>query len=199
MPHLTGFFAEFPDLDKVAPEDLASWLKNKPESHTLVNFFGNRLLYPQTIAQNPEELEIDFAILREAVKQKPDLVYDPKNAKLYLPQLFLERFPPLSRLAGAIIEALNPGGVTQIYIKDKAVVKIAGTLISPPDVEKLPQDKNGIKIEVNGVAGNLKLDTLSISNIPQLEVNVKIGDKNYNVAGGILGVIIDLRRKPAHE
>lgn len=199
MPHLTGFFAEFSDLDRVTSNDISSWLKGKPDSHVIVNFFGNRLLYPQTIALNSAELEMDFAILREAVKQKPDLVYDSKNSKLFLQQSLLERFPPVSRLAGAIIEAINPVGVTKIYIKGEGVVKPAGTLISPPDIEKLPQDKNGVKIEVNGVEGHLKLNTLSISAISQTEAKIKIGSKNYDVTGGILGVIIDLRIKTERE
>lgn len=198
MPHLTGFFAEFPDLDKVNEGDIASWIKSKPESHVLLNFFGNRILYPQTIAQNAEDLEIDFAILREAVKQKPDVVYDFKSNRILLPQLYLDRFPPLPRLAGAIIEALSPRGVTKIYLKDKMAVKLCGTLICPPDLEKVSQS-GSVKIEVNGVAGSLKLNTLSISKISGKEVKIKIADKDYSVNGGVLGVIIDLRTKTLHE
>lgn len=195
MPHLTGVFEEFPDLDKVTPGEISSWLRSKPETHVLVNFFGNRLLYPQTIATNHEELEIDFAILREGIKQKPDLVYDAKGNKVFLPQLFLDRFPSLPRLAGAIIEALNPKGEVQIYIKDKSTVKIAGTLISPTDIEQLSKDKKTVKIEVNGVLSTLNINTLSISPINQAEVKIKIGDKSYKVIGGVLGIIIDLRLK----
>lgn len=194
MPHLTRVFEEFPDLDKVTPGEISSWLRSKPETHVLVNFFGNRLLYPQTIATNHEELEIDFAILREGIKQKPDLVYDAKGNKIFLPQLFLDRFPSLPRLAGSIIEALNPKGEVQIYIKDKSTVKIAGTLISPEDIELLAKYKS-VKVEVNGVLSTLDTNTLSISPINQAEVKIKIGDKSYKVIGGVLGIIIDLRLK----
>ena len=195
MPHLTGVFEEFPDLDKVTPGEISSWLRSKPETHVLVNFFGNRLLYPQTIALNPIESEIDFAILREGIKQKPGLVYDAQSNKIFIPQSFLNRFPPLTRLVGAVIEALSPKGEIQIYIKDKTTVKIAGTLISPTDIDQLAKDAKSLKIEVNGVESILNFNTLSISPINRPEIVVKIGNKSYKVIGGELGIIIDLRLK----
>ena len=192
MPHLTGFFAEFPDLDKIPPGDIAGWLKNKPESHVLINFFGNRLLYPQTIAQNQKDLEMDFAILREALKQKPEVVYDPKSSRILLPELYIDRFP-LARLAGAVVEALSPDGITQIYVKDNKTVKLAGTLIRPHEIEDLAKAGSSVKIEVGGVAGVLKINSLNISQIEGSGQKIKIADKEYIVNGGILGIIIDLR------
>lgn len=193
MPHLTGSFAEFPDLDKIPPGDIAGWLKNKPESHVLINFFGNRLLYPQTIAQNQKDLEIDFAILREALKQRPDTVYDPKSSRILLPESYIDRFPPLARLAGAVVEALNPKGITQIYIKDNKTVKLAGTVIRPLEIEDLAKTGSSVRFEVSGVAGVLKLNSLNISQIDGTGQKIKIAEKEYIVSGGILGVIIDLR------
>lgn len=192
MPHLTGVFEQFPDLDKVPGQNLLSWMQVKVDKHALVNILGNRILYPQTIAINKSEMEIDLAILREAVKQKPALVYEPQTNKLYIPELFLQRFPPPVRLAGVIIEAISPKGLIQIYLKSKKA-KLIGSLISPVDVNKLVSEQKKVKIVVDGVEGTLNPDTLSISRITDSQVKIKIGNKDYIVSGGELGVIIDLR------
>ncbi len=193
MPHLTGVFEEFPELDKVTIAQIASWLTNKPENHTLSNFFGNRLLYPQTVAVNELDLEIDLAILREAIKQKPAIVSEPQKNKLFIPENMVTRFPPLSRLAGVLIEALSPKGISQIYIKDRNQVKLVGTLVSPSDLSKILKDKKIVKVLVDGVESRLNVDTISISPIASPEVKIKIEDTEYKVFGGELGVIIDLR------
>ncbi len=193
MPHLSGVFEQFPDLDKVSPQNLLIWLRIKVDEHALINMLGNRILYPQTIAINKSELEIDMAILREGMRQKPALVYEAQTNKLYIPEAFLNRFPPLARLAGVIIEAINPKGVIQILLKGQNKVKLIGSLISPAEAEKLSGDKAKIKINVDGVEGTLNPKTLSISQIEAPQVKIKIEDKDYTVAGGELGVIIDMR------
>lgn len=193
MPHLSGIFEEFPDLDKVSPLQIETWLKNKPEIHALANFLGNRLLYPQTVALSQSEMEIDLAILREAIKQKPALIADFQRSKLFIPQDYLYRFPPLPRLVGALIEAINPKGVYQIHIKNQNQLKLVGSLISPPDIEKLSQGKKEICVDVGGFASKLRVNTVSISRIEASEVKVIIGGNEYKVNGGELGVIIDLR------
>lgn len=193
MPHLSGVFEQFPDLDKVSPQNLSSWLRIKIDKHDLVNILGNRILYPQTISINKSELEMDLAILREGLKQKPALVYEAQTNKLYIPETFLARLPPLARLAGVIIEAINPKGVIQIFLRGQNKVKLIGSLISPPDVEKLVSDKPKVRINVDGVEGTLNPGSLSISQIEAPQIKIKIEDKDYTVSGGELGVIIDMR------
>lgn len=193
MPHLTGVFEEFPDLDKVTVVQIASWLVNKPENHTLSNYFGNRLLYPQTVAVNELDMEIDLAILREAIRQKPAIVSEPQRNKLYIPENMVTRFPPLSRLAGVLIESLSPKGINQIYIKNRNQVKLVGTLVSPQDLSNIVKDKKVVKVLVDGVESRLNINTISISPITSPEVKIKIEDEEYKVYGGELGVIIDLR------
>ncbi|MBI2593387.1 hypothetical protein HYW44_01985 [Candidatus Daviesbacteria bacterium] len=195
MPHLSGVFEQFPNLDKVSSLNLSAWLHIQVDKHNLANILGNRIIYPQTVALTKSDLEIDLAILREALKQRPALVYEPQTNKIYIPELFLQRFPPLTRLAGVIIEAINPKGVIQIYLKDKTQVKLLGSLISPPNVSKLVKDKGKIKIVVMGVEGTLSPNTLSISRIVAPQIKMKIENTSYSVPGGELGVVIDLRVK----
>ncbi len=199
MPHLSGVFEEFPDLDKVSSQDLSVWLKNKPDPDILMNFLGNRILYPQTIPLSKSELEIDLAILRQAVKLKPALVYDPQRNKLFLPQSFIQRFPNITRLAGVIVQAISPKGVNQIYIKNENQVRFAGTVISPVDPSKLPNENQKVKIAINGVESILRLNTLSVSQISQANINVSIGNQDIKVSGGEIGIIIDLRTGVVNE
>lgn len=192
MSHLTGVFDQFPELDKVLPQNLLQWLSVKEDLHFLANFLGNRVLYPQTIPLNKQELEIDFAILREAIKQKPMLFYEPQANKILIPEQFLQRFPPLSKLAGAVIEAINPKGVIQIFVKSQKKLELVGSLISPMDY-KLDVKESKAKIIVEGVETILNLNTLYISQTTSPEVKIKIGEADYKASGGKLGVIIDLR------
>lgn len=193
MPHLTGVFEEFPDLDKVSSQDLSVWIKGKADPDSLMNFLGNRILYPQTIPLSKSELEIDLAILRQAVKLKPALVYDPQRNKLFLPLSFIQRFPNITRLAGVIIEAISPKGVNQIYIKDKNQVKLVGSAISPVDPTKLPNDNQKVKVSINGTQSTLRLNTLSVFQTGAANINVSIGNQDTKVSGGDIGIIIDLR------
>lgn len=198
MPHLTGVFEQFSELDKVLPLNLAQWLNVKQDIHSLSNILGNRIIYPQTIALSKSELEVDFAILREAVKQRPMLFYEPQINRLLIPELFAQRFPPLTRLAGAIIEAINPKGVIQIYIKDKKGLTLVGSLISLVDTKNLKTENSKTKIIVEGVQTELNLDTLYIAQILLPEVKIKIGNTDIKAHGGKLGVIIDLRVNKVH-
>ncbi len=193
MPHLTGVFEEFPDLDRISSNDLKVWIREKIEEHSLVNLLGNRILYPQTVASSRMELEVDFAILREGLKQRPTLVYEPQTSKIFIPETFIQRFPTLQRLAGIIIEAISPKGVIQIYIKGESSVKLVGTLISPPDDKKLDAKESKVKVVVDGVEGFLNLNSLSISSVISPLIKIKLGVVDYSVSGGELGVIIDLR------
>lgn len=198
MPHLTGVFEQFPELDKVSSLNLLQWLNIKQDTHALSNILGNRILYPQTIALSESELEVDFAILREAVKQRPMLFYEPQLNRLLIPELFMQRFPPLAKLAGAIIEAISPKGVIQIYSKDKKGLTLVGSLISPVDIKSLKTENSKTKIIVDGVETELNLNTLYISQTPLPEVKIKIGNLDLKAQGGKLGVIIDLRVNKAH-
>ena len=68
MPKFSGLFDSFDNLEKINVENVASFLKNPPQLISLENYLANRILYPQTLPLTEENLEIDLAILREALK-----------------------------------------------------------------------------------------------------------------------------------
>lgn len=193
MPHLSGIFDEFPDLDKTTPEELAAFLKQKPEIHFLVNFLGNRILYPQAIPITEQELELDLALLRKGIKLKPSLVFEPQTNKIIISKLLTDRFPSLTNLIQAIIESINPKGVHFVFIKDAAVIRLAGSVVSPLNPAKLSRDTKTVIFSDEKSERTLNLNEISFipSNIS--ETNIKLGGEEYKAAGGELGIIIDLR------
>lgn len=200
MPHLSGVFDEFPDLDKVSTEEIASGLKKKLEVHALNNFFGNRLLYPQAVSLNMEDLQIDLAILRQAIKLKPSLVYEPQANRIVIPIRFIERFPVLEWLIQAVIEGINPKGEHLIYIKNqnqgegKPVWQLIGSVVSPLNPQKLSSDEKTVSYKSIESEKSLLLGQLNIIKSQAKELKITLGNEEFTVAGGEAGIFIDLRK-----
>ncbi len=193
MPHLSGVFDEFADLDKVPVEEVLKWLSEKPEIHFLTNYIGNRILYPQTIPLTHKELEIDLAILRAAIKLKPSLVYDPQTNKIIIPKVFAERFPPLSKIARAVIDGLSPKGLHNIFVKEANQHRLIGSVISPLNPQKLSSDEKTVVFTGNAIRKALPLNAVSVIEAPASEVKMMLGGEEFTAAGGDAGIIIDLR------
>lgn len=193
MPHLSGVFDEFPELDKVPVEEILKWLVDKPEIHFLTNYIGNRILYPQAIPLTHKELEIDLAILRAAIKLKPSLVYEPQTNKIIIPNSFAQRFPPLSKIARAVVDGLNPKGLHNIFVKETSQYRLIGSVISPLNPQKLSSDEKTVIFTGNAIRKALPLNAVSVIETPATEVKILLGGEEFVAAGGEAGVIIDLR------
>lgn len=193
MPHLSGVFDEFADLDKIPVEEVLKWLVQKPEIHFITNYIGNRILYPQTIPLTLKEIEIDLAILRAAIKLKPSLVYEPQTNKIIIPYAFAQRFPPLSKIARAVIDGLNPKGLHTIFVKETNQHRLIGSVISPLNPQKLSADENTVVFTGNAIRKALPLNAISVIETPAPEVKMSLGAEEFTVAGGEAGIIIDLR------
>ncbi len=192
MPKLSGIFDIFSGIEKIPISDIASWLKQKGDPHILQNEIGNRILYPQIVPITKQDLNIDLAILREVVFRQPDKIYSVKDQKIVIPEEFIYRLPPLINLVIALLQALNPQGVTTIYIKSAGVLKLVGSAVAPP----FTGDKENLSLEVNGVnAGPLRSGGVMLFPFKDKHLRIKIGKEFENTApGGELGLIIDLRK-----
>lgn len=193
MPHLSGVFDEFGDLDKVSIEEIEKWLSAKMEEHAVTNFLGNRILYPQTIPLTHEELDVDLSILREAIKLKPSLVYEPQSNKIVIPRAFIERFPPASKVARAVIEGLEPKGLHNIFIRDKGTQSLIGSVISPLNPQKLSTDEKTVMFTGLAIRKALPLNAVSFIPTPSRDVKIMLGNEEFRLSGGDAGIIIDLR------
>src|SRR3990167_9440024 len=112
MPKLTGLFSSFDDLDQISPEAIASWLKPAPELTSLENYLANKILYPQAVPLTKHDMQIDLAILREALRMNgPKPGEQKSNAllggnpflnitlrKILIPERFLDFVPDLASL-----------------------------------------------------------------------------------------------------
>lgn len=221
MPKLTGLFDSFDNLDAISPEMIASWLKPVPPLAQLENYLANRILYPQTLPQTPSDIQIDLAILREALKRNgPDASLSKPNAllggnpflnitlrKLLIPQEFLNFVPDLAVLTFAFIDALLLGRKNDDWFEDVWTVvltgeteEVAGSLIIPRF-----EGSRGV-LNFNLLGKNYQIRPGSLTIIPCLNDRCRLVYKIQNgkvlgraenaveVYGGRLGLMFDGRR-----
>lgn len=180
MPKLIGLFDSFDNLDQISPEAIASWLKPIPQSEFIENYLASKILYPQTLPMTKYDMQIDLAILREALRLNGPKPKDPtKNPllgdypflnltmrKVLIPVNFLKFVPSLTILVQVFIDGLLSQREKQDFFSD------LWTIVLTDD-----QDE---------VAGSILL--------PQFEnetgvMNLKLQDKSYEIHPGSLTVI----------
>lgn len=191
MSKLSGVFELFPSLDRIPLENITSWLPRKVEPHSLENFIGNRILYPQSVSATEEEMEIDLALLREAVRLQNSPFLKKGSGDIVIPNLFENRFP-LIPLVWALIDSLKLKPVVKVLIKRGTILQTVGSVVS------LANFKNGETIEVKLGEKTLKLQEGSLTRIPLERRSEKIAVNNqkfFNLTGGRAGVFLDLRSK----
>lgn len=202
MPKLSGVFSLFKNLEKIAPQSLNHWLKLNENPYYLYNFIGNRILYSEVVPLSPRELDIDFAILKEAVRLNKQLFYpdsgvqnQPGDKKIIIPEEFVNRFPPLERLGAGMVEAIAPSGIVSVYIKTTSAsgknLELVGSVITPTllSTEGEPQ------ILINNNPVKVNLGTMVVFPFEDRHLRVKIDSLDeILVSGGKLGLIIDLRK-----
>lgn len=192
MPKLTGFFSGFPELGKLTVEDVNHWLKAKEQVFFVENFIGNRYLYPQTIPLSADDLEVDFALLREFIRYHPEFVYSAKNKKLQILEELELRFPPPQKLIGAVLDVLALVDQTPVLLrKTSGEVRLVGTVVSftPSEGESFSD------VNVNGQL--LKLQSGTVTILPNREDHIVVqinSQPPLSISGGQLGVVIDLRK-----
>lgn len=191
MPKLTGIFSNFKDLDKIPIADISRWLKSQDKVRTLEDFVANRMLYPQTVPITSSDMEVDFAIFREAITRQPNLVYSESQNTIFITHELVIRFPPLDKLLNVIVKSVSIRGVAKIVLKEQKNTNVLGSIVSLP----LPQGDQ-VTVVVGGKSMNLKVGIVDIIHITKPKIDLKIGENPLVMAyGGKVGVIIDLRRK----
>lgn len=117
MPKLSGIFEQFKNLDQIPIENITRWLKSQPP-HTIENFLANRLLYPQVVPISLQDVDIELAILREALVGERSTFATDK--KITIPEELINRFP-MDKLIEIFIDTFKPLGVVQI-MRDQEVI-----------------------------------------------------------------------------
>lgn len=194
MPQLTGAFELFKNLDLIPAENISHWTKNRSNLTQIRNFLGNRLLYPQTIAVTQTDLENDLAILKEAVKADPQLIYVSGTKKIILPKKFLLRFPNPKVLMVTLVQVLPLKGLTTVYIEDENSGLIKGGSIYTPVDGSILSDP--VLVNINGQQSQFNIGSIAVFPFSDHHLKVSINDQfELEVSGGIMGFAIDLRGK----
>lgn len=203
MSKLAGIFEYFSDIDQIAVEDIQRWLKSPLSSINLQNAVANRLLYTQTLPVSKEDLDLDLAILREAIRR--NIHYFISSKQLVIPSQFLGRIPELPQVVLAFIDAYKYSSIPKqriisIVLKDEAKQDAVGSCVFIQfqnnkgiaqvglDQEKIRDVKAGslVIMPCNKNRCTLKFDIKEGSLL-----TLKTGALDVN--GGILGVFIDGR------
>lgn len=138
MPKLTGVFENFRDLEAVTAQNILRWISAHPNPITVENFVANRIIYPQVVPESMADLELDMAILREAIRTSHEFV-DLKNLRIFIPETLFSRIPDLTKLVWVFVDAYligwndkNPGkNVWTVVLKRSQGEEILGSVIMP--------------------------------------------------------------------
>ena len=220
MPKLSGLFGSFDNLDLVSIEAVASWLKPTPNLIQLENYLANKILYPQTLPLNENEMKIDLSILREVLKINGPKSVDKKTEslldynpflnitlrKILIPKKFLGFIPNLVSLTWAFVDGLLLDRKKGDFFQDVWTVILTDDIDEVVGSVLLPQfeDKSSW-VDLNILSKNFKIRPGSLTIIPcrkeRCELSYKfnkgtiLGKKEsaVEVYGGSLGLMIDGR------
>lgn len=218
MPKLSGLFDSFDNLDQISPVDIASFLKPTPQLTQIENYVASKILYPQAIPITKYDMELDLAILREALRINAPKVEKSSSMlgenpflnvtlrKILIPQKFLNYVPNLSKLTWAFIDGLLKISKREDFFEDLWTViltddieEIVGTVILP----EFQNEQGKIEVKLGGATYNAGFGALMVIPCPKqrcevafkLEQGKILGKKEValEVYGGRLGLMIDGR------
>lgn len=219
MSALTGLFDSFDNLDQLNLSDIARWLKPTPNEVNLENYLANKILYPQTLPLSKADLQIDLAILREALrasvpetKVKSPLWGD--NAflnttlrKILIPARFLNFVPNLTSLVWAFIDAFLLDRQGQDYFSDLWTIVLTDELDEVVGSLLLPrfEGRGGfLNLKLGNQSYKIPQGSLTVIPCPANRCRIACGFKqgkilgkeqvDLEVYGGRLGLVIDGRR-----
>jgi len=220
MVRTTGLFDSFDNLDQISAESIAYWIKPASQLAFLENYLANRILYPRTLSLTANDMKIDLAILREALKINGPKKSTKTNAllgdnpflnitlrKVLIPARFTDFIPDLISLTWAFIDALLFDRKKEDYFQDIWTLVLTGDTDEIIGSLMLPQFQGltgAIKVSMFGKSYQIKQG--GITAIPCSQDRCEIAFKIQNgkmlgknesaveVYGGKLGLIIDGRK-----
>lgn len=223
MPIFLGLFDSFDNLDQISAAAIASWLKPIPSLRLLENYLANKILYPQSLPLSAQDMQIDLAILREALKMSKTLT-ETTNApgksvflgdnpflnvtlrKILIPSRFLKFVPDLASLTVVFIDALLFKRTKEDWFEDIWTIVLTDNTDEIVGSVVLPQfeDKNAV-LTCTLVGKTYEVHPGDIKILPCPKDRCEIGYKlqkgkllgkqesAIEVYGGELGLVIDGR------
>lgn len=141
-----------------------------------------------------------LAVLREGFKTSSQNFYNKNLRTIYIPEGLLETLPDLQKFAWAVVDAIQPDGITSLILKSPTLgTKNLGTVIRPQilkndgEVSILVEGKeykvkigNLVFIPVSGNKTDFRFKSAAASLLGNEEINAE-------VTGGQMGLIVDAR------
>lgn len=196
---ITGLLSYISDVEKLEVEKIASDFLFKGNLEIIENQLGNILLYPQTIPTNKKESDFDLAIVKEILRLEPKNFYSSNLKRVYIPDIFIQIFPNLTKLVFIFIDILKPANMTSFLLKSENLgAKNLGTYIKPENaLEHCFLDINIAQQKYHVPAGNITIIPMRQQKVDiKLESNCNIiegrNEFTAEVIGGEIGLIIDL-------
>lgn len=220
MAKLSGLFDTFDNLDQIEAEDIIKWLKPAPQTVQVENYLANKILYPQTLPVTKEDMQLDLAILREALRingPKSKIVSEGSMLgsnpflnvtlrKIIIPQKFLQFIPDLVTIVWAFVDGLLSNRRKEDFFWDLWTVvvsddtdQIVGSVILPQFQNKL----STLNLTFGGKKFVIRPGSLTILPCPfeSCELSFKFTGGKFmgreenvlEVYGGNLGLMIDGR------
>src|SRR3989344_316237 len=183
MPKVTGVFDRFENLEKIPAENIAKWLSMHPDSAAIENYIANRVIYSQTVPVTLNDQNIDFAILREALRAAP-IYFKQNQKKIFIPADFLQITPDIKKLVNIVIDAFEPKGLITFVL----------TARKKDDI---------LYFELEGKNFKIKPGNLTILPCPKDHCHVNFKSQGstifgktelvFEIPGGKIGLIVDGR------
>lgn len=214
-----GLFDSFDNLDQISTEAVSSWLKPVPLRTYLENYLANKILYPKSLPLTKQDMLVDLAILREALKMNTPKGFQKSNAllgdntflnftlrKILIPLRFLEFVPNLAILTTVFIDALLLNRIRKDWFQDIWTIVLTDTSDEVVGSLVLPQftDKNAL-MYCQLLGKNYEIRPGNFVVLPCFKDKCEIGYKlqkgrilgkeesAVEIYGGKLGLVIDGR------
>jgi uncharacterized protein (TIGR01319 family) len=129
-------------LDRINSEHLLRWLVHElDDKRDAVNYAWNKSLYPATVPQTPEELELELALAREVTRAAiASARHDwygaesegvlPPFAEIIVSGGVFGKTPHPGYSALVLLDAIQPVGVTQLWLDAHGVAAALGSAAS---------------------------------------------------------------------
>ncbi len=200
-------FDSFDNLDQIEVNSLISWIKNPPLPIQLENYLANKILYPKALPITILDMQIDLAILREALRGKPDHPFlNTVLKKIIIPEAFLLNIPNIVSLTWAFVDGLLFNKKKENWYGDLWSIVVAGNkeeVVGSVLIPQFTSSKDILDLKMEGHDFKIKAGTLIV--LPSLKNKCEIDYKLSNgkilgkqssmmeIYGGRMGLMIDGR------
>lgn len=183
MDHLPNVFKNFDNLYKISASQIQSRLPFTLPPVVIENYVANRLLFPFTIPQTKQELQLDLAILSAVAALNSGFFYNQAQRKITIPGEFTEVYQNIDELVQTIISSIFLGDQATIIIPNLTGHNTTGTAIA------LPSQNKPLQVIYNNKSYQVPVG--SHLHLPPASNTISINSTDYQITPGELGIYLN--------